>query len=254
MVRTAIGWETGLALVAVLAMSSTSESGQIFTRLTKLHPQIFAAAPAAAYPRRPFVLKDQVPPSSSFAQFRQRLLQAIRDRDARFIQSIADPQIKITFGKPIPFSQLGFNNPQSLVWPRLERIITIGCSPYEAPAGQQINAWQCPHVSQAALGDPFSDIYIVGTDVNVRALPQSNGAIVDVLSNEVVKANPAGFERMSKQQREESQTFAGWQPIITPKGIHGYVSSRYAYFPAGYRARFENKNGHWKMTVFITGD
>ncbi|GAB1540989.1 hypothetical protein NUACC21_36580 [Scytonema sp. NUACC21] len=211
-------------------------------------------AQAMSYPRRPFKLRDRVPSSSSFYQFRERLKQAIRERDAKFIRAIADPKIKITFGSPIPFSSLRFDNPNSLSWTRLERIISIGCTPYEAPPGVKINAYQCPHVSQASLGDPFSDVYIVGENINVRAQPRNDSQVIGVLSDEVVKSNPTGFSRLTQQQQQEQQTFDGWQPIITPAGQQGYISSRYAYYPAGYRARFENKQGQWKMTVFITGD
>ncbi|HBB33987.1 MAG TPA: hypothetical protein DDZ80_09535 [Cyanobacteria bacterium UBA8803] len=209
---------------------------------------------ATPYPRRPYKLRDQVPANSSFYQFRERLQQAIRDRDAKFVEAIADPKIQITFGLPKPFSSLGFDNPNSLSWKRLERIINIGCTPSEAPAGTKMDAYQCPHASQASLGDPFSDVYIVGENINVRAQPRNDSPIVGVLSNEVVKSDPAGLERLTEQQRQEQQTVEGWQPIITPAGQRGYVSSRYAYYPAGYRARFENKQGEWKMTAFIAGD
>lgn len=215
---------------------------------------IQSTAQATPYPRRPYELRDQVPSNSSFHQFRERLKQAIRDRDAGFIEAIADPNIQITFGIPVPFSSLGFDDPNSLSWKRLERIINIGCTPYEAPAGVEMGAYQCPHVSQASLGDPFSDVYIVGENINVRAQPSPDSPVMDVLSDEVVKSDPDGLDRLTPQQREEQQTDEGWQPVITPTGQRGYVSSRYAYYPAGYRARFENKQGQWKITAFIAGD
>lgn len=104
------------------------------------------------------------------------------------------------------------------------------------------------------MGDPFSDIYIIGEAVNVRSQPRSDSRVIGTLTNEIVKADPAGFGRLTSQQRELSQTLEGWMPVITPSGEPGYVSSRYAYFAAGYRARFENKQGQWRMTIFITGD
>ncbi|HEY9627856.1 MAG TPA: hypothetical protein V6C84_11190 [Coleofasciculaceae cyanobacterium] len=212
------------------------------------------AAQATPYPRRLYRLRDQVPANSPFHQFRERLKQAIRDRDAEFIAAIADPEIKTTFGLPVPFSSLDFDNPNSLSWKRLERIIDIGCTPYEAPAGVEIDAYQCPHVSQASLGDPFSDVYIVGENVQVRAQPRADSPVIDAVSDEVVNADPAELARLTQQQQQEQQTVEGWQPIVTSTGQRGYVSSRYAYYPAGYRARFEQQQGDWKMTVFIAGD
>ncbi|MFB2879461.1 SH3 domain-containing protein [Floridanema aerugineum] len=241
---------TLVCTIAIAPRSISTQLSALSAKVTK-SPLMIAASP---YPRRSFTLRDQVAPGSSFDRFRQRLKQAIQQRDAKFIRAIADPQIKITFGPPIKFSTLGFDNPNSLVWKRLERILSTGCTPYEAPAGVEIDAYQCPHVSQAAMGDPFSDIYIIGEAVNVRSQPQSNSRAIGVLNNEILKFDSAGFERFTKQQRDLAQTLDGWMPVIIPTGERGYVSSRYAFFAAGYRARFENKKGQWKMTVFITGD
>lgn len=234
--------------------SSSSPATSTSPQTTKTNTQAVVAA-ASPYPRRPLPsFSDQVAVGSSFYQFRERLKQAIQDRDATFMNAIADPDIKTTFGPAQDFSKLGFGNPDSLSWKRLERIINIGCTPYEAPAGVEIQAFQCPHISQASVGDPYMDVYILGEDVNVREQPENNSPVIEVLDNELVKADPARFDRLTEKQREEMETLEGWRPIITPSGKPGYVSSRYAYVPVGYRARFENKNGTWKMTIFIAGD
>lgn len=213
------------------------------------------APTASPYPRRPLPsFSDQVPVGSSFYQFRERLKQTIRDRDTSFMNTIADPDIKTTFGTPQEFSEVGFNRSDSLAWNRLERIINIGCTPYEAPAGVEMEAFQCPHISQSAVGDPYMDVHILGENVNVRAEPQENSPVIETLSNELVQADSSGYDRLTEQQREAIETSDGWRPIITPSGKRGYVSSRYAYLPVGYRARFENKDGQWKMTIFIAGD
>lgn len=210
---------------------------------------------ANSLPHRPIVLTDQAKPGSSFYAFRQRLRQAVRDRDADFLRQIADPQIKLSFGLPITIEQLDIDNPKALVWQHLERIINIGCVPYEAPTDvPSSEAWTCPHVAEASVGDPFTDVYVVGTGVNVRSLPEANSAVVAVLSNEVVPFDSRGAERLSQQQVQGIETLDGWKPVTTPEGIRGFVSSRYAYIPAGYRARFEQKQGQWKMTIFIAGD
>jgi hypothetical protein len=206
--------------------------------------------------RRPIVLEDQAKPGSSFYIFRQQLRQAVRDRDAAQIRAIAAPDIKLSFGNPITLEDLDIDNPNSLFWQHLERVLAVGCTPYEFPsdASNSAETWACPHVFQASLGDPFSDVYIVGENVNVRARPQADSPVVGVLSNEVVQLDLEGLNRLSESQRARLQTFDGWQPIIMPQGQQGYVSSRYAYFPAGYRAIFQQTATGWTMTVFIAGD
>ncbi len=78
--------------------------------------------------------------------------------------------------------------------------------------------------------------------------------MVAVLSNEIVQHDPQQGARLSRQDWEAIETWDGWRPIITPEGIRGFVSSRYAYLPVGYRARFEQRQGQWIMTSFIAGD
>lgn len=205
--------------------------------------------------RRPFTAVDQAKPGSSFYQFRQQLQQAVQRRDANFIRSIAAPNIRLTFGTPITLNDLDIDNPNALFWRRLERIISTGCAPYEAPANAPAtDAWVCPHVAQAALGDPFTDVYIVGEGVNVRARPELNSSVVGVVSNEVVAIDQAAYNAFSDSQRIATETLSGWFPIVTSQGQRGYVSSRYAYLPAGHRARFERIDNRWQMTIFITGD
>ena len=209
--------------------------------------------PVQPYPRRSIVLVDQVKPGSSFYEFRQRLRQAVTDRDAAFLRQIAAPDISLTFGRPISIESLDIANPNAVVWRHLERIVNTGCAPTKA-INSGAESWACPHVAESALGNPFSDVYIVGTEVNVRSQPDLNSEVVAVLSNEVVQHDPQGGERLSPQDWKKVETWDGWRPVVTPEGIRGFVSSRYAYLPAGYRARFEQRQGQWTMVSFIAGD
>jgi hypothetical protein len=208
---------------------------------------------ASPYPRRPIELVDRVRTGSSFDQFRQRLRQAVVDRDAPFLRQIAAPDISLSFGRPISIEQLNIANPNAVVWRHLERILNTGCAPTQAVDSSN-EAWSCPHVAESASGDPFSDIHVVGTDVNVRSQPNTASAVVAVLSNEIVQHDPQQGARLSRQDWEAIETWDGWRPVITPEGIRGFVSSRYAYLPTGYRARFEQRQGQWIMTSFIAGD
>ena len=238
-----------------IAASLNQSSAQLIVDrpTSDLIPAKTAALIAAS--RRPFTAVDQAKPGSSFYQFRQQLQQAVQRRDANFIRSIAAPNIRLTFGTPITLNDLDIDNSNALFWQRLERIISTGCAPYEAPANSPaVDAWVCPHIAQAALGDPFTDVYIVGEGVNVRAKPQLNSPIVGVVSNEVVAIDQAAYNAFSNSQRIAAETLSGWFPVVTSQGQRGYVSSRYAYLPAGYRARFEQIDNRWQMTLFITGD
>ena len=244
--------------IVLLALGSSFAA---LTGLALLPPAVDRAAAsspqplasAKAYPRRPIALTDQAKPGSSFYEFRQRLRQAVRDRDPAFLRQIADPQIRLTFGRPLTLEQLEIANPNAIVWQHLERIVNTGCAPARASADvlPKFEAWTCPHVAETS-GNPFLDVYIVGTGVNVRSQPATSSSVVAVLSNEIVQSDPKG--NLSPQQWQRTETSTGWRPVITPEGVRGFVSSRYAYIAAGYRAQFEHQQGQWKMTSLVAGD
>lgn len=221
--------------------------------------------PENAYNRRPAVLTDQVQPGSDFDQFRENLKQIIQQRDAQAIRNLASPSIKLSFGPPMTLDELNIDDPSAPFWGQLERIISIGCAPLEGETGEGGSTsgavWICPHVFQAVeINDPYVDIFIVGSAVNVREQPRNDSAVVATLSNEVVQANPDAV--VPGGNEPDRETNLGWQAIITPDGIEGYVSSRYAYSPIGYRAYFEqtaadpgtSTESPWTMTIFIAGD
>lgn len=211
---------------------------------------------AEPYARRPVALQDQAEPGDSFYQFREELKQAVENRDADYIRAIAAPDINLSFGPPMSLDDLNINDPNAPFWQQLDRILTVGCARYETPPDIPESApmWVCPHVFQASLGDPFTDAYIIGSDVNVRLQPNSSSASVGVVSNEVVQVDQDAFSALTDAQRAATSTNEGWLPIITPSGDRGYVSSRYAYVPAGYRALFRQTDEGWRMTTFIVGD
>lgn len=118
--------------------------------------------------------------------------------------------------------------------------------------------WICPHVflapEQDAAIDAFASVVVVGQDVNVRAHPTRHSPVIGTASNEVLKFDQSAHAEQSRAFWQAKETNAGWIPVILPSGSRGYISSRYAYTPAGYRAFFNKINGQWTMTLFIAGD
>ncbi len=223
----------------------------------KLNPPV-AASPNPA--RLPIALIDESVQSPEFAKFLDRTKQAVRDRDAKYIRSIVTPQTKFSFGQQRTINYLNPENPNSPFWTSLDKALTLGCS-------QEANGYSCPTVFQqfqAALRnstspntDAFSAIVVVGQNVNVRSQPNADAPTIATLTNEIVKYDTTTFQNASNQ--EKSETFRldnpnGWTPVILPNNQRGFVSSRYAYSPIGYRVLFGNEGGEWKMQAFVTGD
>ncbi|MBD1909099.1 MULTISPECIES: SH3 domain-containing protein [unclassified Leptolyngbya] len=222
------------------------------------------ASPPTAdpYPRRPFGLADIARPGSSFYEFRESLQRAVNERHVDYIRAIAAPDIHLSFGPAMSLDDLDIDNPDSLFWKRLERLVNAPCGPrVDSQTDDMGNPeeWTCSSASEiqqidGASYDPYTDVFIVGDAINVRMAPSPDSAVMGVLSNEVVKTDPQGFEQLSQTQQQLLETNEGWRPVITPDGKRGFVSSRYAFSPVGYRAFFKNEGQGWFMTVFITGD
>lgn len=224
-------------------------------------PQTKLPTQTDTYPRHPLILVDEATPGSDFFQFRDRLRRAIRERDAAFIRQIADPHIKLSFGLPQTLSDLEIDSPDAVVWQQLERALGTGCVVYPIP-GSTTTQWVCPHAflapDQDGSIDAFSSVIIVGENINVRAEPTTDSPIVGTVSNEVLKFDQAAMADKPQEFWQAGETNAGWKAVILPNGNHGYVSSRYAYSPVGYRAFFSQDssqaNGPWRMTIFLAGD
>ncbi len=227
----------------------------------KLNPPVAVSpAPTPNPARLAIALVDESAKSPDFAKFLDRTKQAVRDRDATYIRSIVTPETKFSFGKQRSIDALNPDNPNSPFWASLEKALSLGCS-------QESSGYSCPTVFQqfqaalkngtSAETDAFSSIVVVGQNVNVRSQPNENAPAIATLTNEIVKYDTTTFQAASPQ--DKADTFRldnpnGWTPVILSNDRRGFVSSRYAYSPVGYRVLFGKEGGVWKMQAFVTGD
>jgi hypothetical protein len=194
--------------------------------------------------------KQSAEAGNSFKEFKQRLHQAVRDRDAAFIRQIAAPDIVLGLGLPTTLDDLEIDDPDAIIWQHFDRILSLGCN---VNLYTEQEAWNCPpYVSEGSLNP--NTIYIMGEGINVRTEPNPSSPAIAVLSNTEVERDPIGYSALSEQQRAAIETVEGWMPIVTPDGQRGYISSRYMYYLLGHRATFSQQKGEWKMTSFVAGD
>jgi hypothetical protein len=222
-------------------------------------PMALSAASAPAAPRRPLALQDQTGSNPSFAQFRTRLQQAVRDRDAAYLKGIL-PSGGISIGnsRPTSINQLNLGDRNARLWKVLDYTLAHSCGQSSVPNGRE---WICPTVArdfnrsypapgnQNELTYLASQVIIVGTDVNVRSQPNTTSAIVGKASNEVLRSNPKAQGSFSINDPR-----AGWAGVILPNGKVGYVSRRFAYFPLGYHLQVSPTSQGWKLTQVLAGE
>ncbi len=200
---------------------------------------------------------DEAGKDASFKSFRDTLMKAIEARDTKYVLSILDPKIHLSWGGHFgikDFKELWKpDEPKSELWNELATILSLGGTFITYEGKREFCA---PYTSSAFpndLGDADDSgfyIYsaITGENVRVRARPSASAPIIATLSYDIVRA------KFFSTDEDEGSDVPGWIRIITPSGKQGYVSEKYIRSPIDYRACFRRVKGKWLMTSFIGGD
>lgn len=207
-----------------------------------------------------FVVIDEAKTDDDFFKFLQKLRQAVKRRDAKFIRTLVNPETRFSFGDGSTLENLDINNPKAPFWLHLQKAIAIGCSKHETNSPQTStsdnNIWNCPplkfHQSKV-IGD-FEQVFIVGEQIKVRREPNDRGRIIGIISYEIVEFDYKGFSKLSAQEQDAIETLYGWMPVILSNNQRGFVRSSYAYRLIGYRIHLVKLKGEWKLRSFLAGD
>jgi hypothetical protein len=201
----------------------------------------------AAAPGKPAKLRpaDEASKDPSFVAFRTSLREALAKRDKAFVIGILDPDIKFSFGDD--HGVAGFerhwelDRPQSSkLWQELTTVLSLGGRLKEGDGA--VEFW-APYTFTDFPGDwdAFESAVILGANVNLRAGPGADTAIVEQLTFDIV--------------RTTDQEMGEWVKIAGPAGKEGYVARRYIRSPIDYRAAFaKTPGGAWRMKLLVAGD
>lgn len=237
-------------------------------------PQQPAPPKYPEFEHRRITLVDEVKPGTEFYAFREKLRQAVKKRDARFVRSLIPPNgVTLGFGGPQTAEDLDLENPQARFWSNLEKSTAIGCTAEDnhyvevGVTGDRV--WVCANINEAfreqypapasyeGIEWELNHLVVVGENVNVRSQPSVNSSVVNILSNEVVNIDRPTLEKYLDElfsQGKEYGALDGWTPVVLPNEQKGYVSNRYAYAPLEYRAVFGQVNGQWQLIHMPGGD
>jgi hypothetical protein len=195
---------------------------------------------------------DEAALDPSFLAFRTKLIAAAERRDAKFILSVLDPQIHLSFGgeKGIAdFKKMwGIEKPNSKFWNEFLPVIKNGGSFSKDDNGKRTGMFTAPYIFSSFPSDLDSFEYsvILGQNVNLRERASVDSTVVAKLSYNVVK--------IEDEATKPNSTEPEWYRVKTLGGLQGFVKTEYVRSPISYRAGFIKKQGRWKMTFFIAGD
>jgi hypothetical protein len=194
---------------------------------------------------------DEGARDASFKAFRNRLIEAVKQRNTRFVLTILHPKIHLSFGGHYgvkDFLEMWKpDSPDSEVWKELSTILSLGGT-FSTSDGKRM--FWAPYTFSTFPDDldAFEYAPIVGENVRVRLQPNATAGIVTSLSYDIVKATFL----ISDDNRKDN--IPGWVKVVAPNGRNGYVASRYIRSPIDYRLGFERIRSKWLITAFIGGD
>ena len=212
---------------------------------------IVILTPTATAKARKLYPVDEGAKDASFKAFRTKLIEAVKQRNTRFVLSVLHPKVQLSFGGksgPKDFLEMWKpDSPDSELWSELSTVLSLGGT-FSKSEGKRV--FWAPYTFSAFPDDLDGYEYasIVGENVRVRSQPSTTASIVTNLSYDIVKAT---FP-VSDDIREGD--VPGWVRVVVPDGKSGYVASRYIRSPIDYRLGVGRIRGKWLITYFIAGD
>ncbi|HRH42597.1 MAG TPA: SH3 domain-containing protein [Pyrinomonadaceae bacterium] len=199
-----------------------------------------------------FVLPvDEASQDAAFLAFRTKLIEAVQKRDTKFVLSIVDKSIKNGFGGNDGINefkkQWKIYNRNSELWKELLIVLTHGGTFDKENKGSFYAPYLFTNFPDEI--DAFEHQAIFGSNVNLRAKPDTNAPIVASLSYNIVKTD---YQNSIKSPQNKEQF--SWLKVETLGGKKGYVKPEFVRSSIDYRAGFERRRGKWTMTFFLAGD
>jgi hypothetical protein len=198
---------------------------------------------------------DEAKKDPTFFAFREKLIAAVKKKDAKYLLSIVDEKIKNGFGGEDGINEFksrwDFGGPDNDdFWREFLPVITNGGS-FAKEIKPKNSLFFAPYVFQFFPEDldAFEYRVITGNNVNLRKEGNVNAPVVAVLSYNIVKVD----EDNSIEGRGKDGVM-DWYAVETLGGKRGFVKAEYVRSPVDYRAGFEKIKGKWKMTFFAAGD
>jgi hypothetical protein len=196
---------------------------------------------------------DEAGLDPSFLAFRNKLIAAVERRDARYLVSILDPKVKMSFGEEEGVGDFkrvfSINNRNAQFWGDFLAALKLGGS-FLREGDKRTGLFYSPYTYSTFPEDldSYDESVIIGKNVPLRRDPRPNAPVVATLSYNIVRVQ---HETLPKSGRSE---YPGWLLLKTLGGLEGFVRQRSVRSAIDWRAGFEKKRGRWVLVNFNSGD
>ena len=188
---------------------------------------------------------DRCQNDAGFVAFRDRLVDAVRQKDVEALRPLVDTNIQNSIGNEnggwqefVRRWELGRPTDSGL-WSELAEVLSLGCDEYDrwriAP-GNFKDLWAY---------DGLPPLFAVEKGAALRTKPDDDASLVMHLDYHVLLEIP---------DYDPDVVPKGWLHARLTDGRSGYVRLFAVRSAIDYRAAFEKHGGKWKMTSFVAGD
>jgi hypothetical protein len=189
-------------------------------------------------PKGRYAPRDECGSLAGAGEFRERLVEAVRLRDADALAALANPNISLDFGGGGGTAQLKQDlteNPE--LWRALDQLVTLGC----AANGQ--GGLTIPWLFDQDIGDadPYASMLVMGEDVPVHATAAASSDEIATVSWDLVEA-------LSYDPDQPMQN------VKLPDGREGFIAADKLRAVIDYRLLASKVDGEWKIEALIAGD
>lgn len=216
---------------------------------------LWILSPSVAAQERFVKPADEASQDASFLAFRTKLIAAAERKDIKYVKSIMDPKIELSFGGDTGLSGFGrVWKKQADFWPEFLAVIKNG-GRFVGEGKNKLNSFSAPYLflDMPEDLDIFEYYAVFGNNVNLRESPNANAPEITQLSYNILKIDEPSAVKRKTGPGEEDWKYE-WHKIETLGGLSGWIKAEYVRSSVDYRAGFEKKRGKWTMTFFLAGD
>lgn len=204
--------------------------------------------PAAKPPNESFAPRDEAAGDQSWTRFRDRLLEAVQQRDKKFVLGIVDRNVRNGIGQPNGLAEFTRqwepDADDSPLWRELPRALHLAAVYYshERMSRSLCAPYVLPRWPKGS--DPHGNGAITARETSVRAAPSGSAEIIASLGPSIVRVT----------DWEVTDSDAGikqkWVKIAA-QDREGYIPEEHIRSPLEHLACFRKSEAGWRLTSFL---
>lgn len=211
-------------------------------------PTLAQQKPAAKPQDGVFAPRDEAAGDQSWTRFRDRLLEAVQQRDKKFVLGVVDRNVRNGIGQPNGLEeftrQWDPDSEDSPLWRELPRALHLGAAWYshEKMPRSLCAPYVLPRWPKNA--DPYGNGAITARETALRASPSGSAEILANLGQSIVAVTDWEVDDSEAGVKQK------WVKVSV-QGREGFIPEEHIRSPLEHLACFRKSETGWRLTSFL---